>query len=125
MIHPQKARSSNRARLRPWSGAWGSCSRYRAATGAAGGRVYEGIQLALRHSLAKYPHLRIQLAIRDTKSTAGSAGDAAEVAAELIEKEKALALIGPLLTQAAEDAAEVANRLKNPHAPRRLRSGCA
>ena len=84
------------------------------ATGAAGGRVYEGIQLALRHSLAKYPHLRIQLAIRDTKSTAHSAGDAAEVAAELIEKEKALALIGPLLTQAAEGAAQVANRLKTP-----------
>ena len=84
------------------------------AVGAAGGRVYEGIQLALRHSLAKYPRLRIQLAIRDTKSTAGSAGDAAEVAAELIEKEKALALIGPLLTQAAEGAAQVANRLKTP-----------
>lgn len=84
------------------------------AAGAAGGRVYEGIQLALRHSLAKYPRLRIQLAVRDTKSTAGSAGDAAEVAAELIEKEKALALIGPLLTQAAEGAAQVANRLKTP-----------
>lgn len=84
------------------------------AAGAAGGRVYEGIQLALRHSLTKYPHFRIQLAIRDTKSTAGSVGDAAEVAAELIEKEKALALIGPLLTQAAEGAAEVANRLKTP-----------
>ena len=84
------------------------------AAGAAGGRVYEGIQLALRHSLAKYPNLRIQLAIRDTKSTAHSGGDAAEVAAELIEKEKALALIGPLLTQAAEGAARVANRLKTP-----------
>lgn len=84
------------------------------ALGAAGGRVYEGIQLALRHSLAKYPHLRIQLAIRDTKSAAGSAGDAAEVAAELIEKEKALALIGPLITGAAEGAAQVANRQKTP-----------
>ena len=84
------------------------------ALGAAGGRVHQGIQLALRHSLAKYPGLRIQLAIRDTKSTAQSAGDAAEVAAELIEKERAIALIGPLITEAAEGAARVANRLKTP-----------
>ena len=82
--------------------------------GGAGGRVYQGVQLALRHSLAKYPGLRIQLAVRDTKSAAQSAGDAAEVAAELITQEKALALIGPLLTEAAESAAEAANRLKTP-----------
>ena len=81
---------------------------------AAGERVYQGVQLALRHSLAKYPGLRIQLSVRDTKSTAQSAGQAAEVAAELIEKEKALALIGPLLTRAAESSAEVANRLQVP-----------
>lgn len=84
------------------------------ALGAAGGRVHQGIQLALRHSLAKHPGLRIQLAIRDTKSAAQSAGDAAEVAAELIEKERAIALIGPLITEAAEGAARVANRLKAP-----------
>ncbi len=82
--------------------------------GGAGGRVYDGIRLALRHSLAKYPDLRLQLAIRDTKSTALSGGDAAEVAAELIEREKAVALIGPLLTEAADAAAEAANRLKTP-----------
>ena len=82
--------------------------------GGAGGRVYQGVQLALRRSLAKYPGLRIQLAVRDTKSAAQSAGDAAEVAAELITQEKALALIGPLLTEAAESAAEAANRLKTP-----------
>ena len=82
--------------------------------GGAGERVYQGVQLALRHSLAKYPGLRIQLAVRDTKSAAQSAGDAAEVAAELITQEKALALIGPLLTEAAESAAEAANRLKTP-----------
>ncbi len=81
---------------------------------AAGGRVYQGVQLALRRSLAKYPGLRIQLAVRDTKSAAQSAGDAAEVAAELITQEKALALVGPLLTEAAESAAEVTNRLKTP-----------
>ncbi len=81
---------------------------------AAGERVYQGVQLALRHSLAKYPGLRIQLSVRDTKSMAQSAGQAAEVAAELIEKEKAVALIGPLLTRAAESSAEVANRLATP-----------
>ena len=84
------------------------------ALGAAGGRVYDGIRLALRHSLVKYPGLRIQLAVRDAKSAAGSAGGAAEGAAELIEKEQAIALIGPLITEAAEGAAEVANRLKTP-----------
>ena len=84
------------------------------ALGTAGERVYQGIQLALRHSLAKYPTLRIQLAVRDTKSGAQSAGDAAEVAAELIEQEGATALIGPLITEAAQAAAEVANRLKAP-----------
>lgn len=84
------------------------------ALGAAGGRVYDGIRLALRHSLAKYPNLRVQLAVRDTKSTAGSAGDAAAVAAELIEKEQAIALIGPLITEAAQSAARIANRRKTP-----------
>ena len=84
------------------------------ALGVAGGRVYDGIRLALRHSLAKYPGLRIQLAVRDTKSAAGSAGEAAAVAAELIEKEQAIALIGPLITEAADSAAGVANRLKTP-----------
>ena len=84
------------------------------AAGAAGGRVYDGIRLALRHSLAKYPRLRVQLAVRDTKSSAHSAGDAAAVAAELIEQERAVALIGPLITEAAEASAEVANRLETP-----------
>ena len=84
------------------------------ALGVAGGRVYDGIRLALRHSLAKYPGLRVQLAVRDSKSAAGSAGGAAEVAAELIEKERAIALIGPLITEAADSAAGVANRLKTP-----------
>ena len=84
------------------------------ALGVAGGRVYDGIRLALRHSLAKYPGLRIQLAVRDTKSAAGSAGEAAAVAAELIEKEQAIALIGPLITEAADSAAGVANRLETP-----------
>lgn len=98
----------------PVSGRVGVMLPLSGALGVAGGRVHDGIQLALRHSLAKHPNLRIQLAIRDTKSTAQSAGDAAEVAAELIEKEKAIALIGPLITEAAESAARVANRLETP-----------
>ncbi len=81
---------------------------------SAGERVYQGIRLALRHSLAQYPHLHIQLAVRDTKSTAGSPGAAAEVAAELIGEKESLALIGPLLTDAAQAAAGVANRLGAP-----------
>ncbi len=84
------------------------------AVGAVGGRVYDGIRLALRHSLAKHPRLHIRLAVRDTKSTARSAGNAVAVATELITQEKAVALIGPLLTEAAEASAEVANRLETP-----------
>ncbi len=81
---------------------------------SAGERVHQGVQLALRHSLVKYPDLRVQLAIRDTRSAAQSPGEAAEVAAELIGKENVIALIGPFLTQATEAAAEVANRLRAP-----------
>lgn len=81
---------------------------------SAGERVYQGIRLALRRSLAKRPGLRIQLAVRDTRSAARSAGEAARLAAELIEKEKVVALIGPLLAEATESAAEVANRLETP-----------
>ena len=84
------------------------------AAGAAGGRVYDGIKLAFLHSRAKYPWLRLQLAVRDTKSAAHSAGDAVAMATELIEKEKAIALIGPLIDEAAEASAEVTNRLETP-----------
>ena len=111
---PKSAADKTDAPMASYSGRVGIMLPLSGALGAAGGRVYEGIRLALRHSLAKYPGLRIQLAIRDTKSAAGSAGEAAKVAAELVEGEKTLALIGPLITEAAEDAARVANRLHTP-----------
>ena len=111
---PKSAAEEANVPMAVYSGRVGIMLPLSGALGAAGGRVYDGIRLALRHSLAKYPNLRVQLAVRDTKSTAQSAGDAAKVAAELIEKEKALALIGPLITEAAEGAAQVANRLETP-----------
>jgi len=111
---PKSAAEEANVPMAVYSGRVGIMLPLSGALGAAGGRVYDGIRLALRHSLAKYPNLRVQLAVRDTKSTAQSAGDAAKVAAELIEKEKALALIGPLISKAAEGAAQVANRLETP-----------
>ena len=81
---------------------------------AAGERVYQGVQLALRHALEQNPRLRIQLAVRDTRSTAQTAGDASVKAAELIEKEKVVALIGPFFSLATEAAASVAHDKKTP-----------
>ena len=81
---------------------------------AAGERVYQGVQLALRHALEKNPRLRIQLAVRDTRSTAQKAGDASLKASELIEKEKVVALIGPFFSLATEAAASVAHKKKTP-----------
>ena len=111
---PKSAEDKEGTTTATYSGRVGIMLPLSGALGAAGGRVYDGIRLALRHSLAKYPDLRVQLAVRDTKSTAQPADDAAEVAAELIEKEQAISLIGPLITEAAESAAQVANRLKTP-----------
>lgn len=81
---------------------------------AAGERVYQGIQLALRHTLERNPELRLQLAVRDTRSTPQTAGKAAEKAAELIDKEKVIALIGPFFTAATEAAAAVAHKKGTP-----------
>ncbi len=100
--------------IRPQVGRVGIMLPLSGPAAAAGEHVYQGIQLALRHSLTKHPDLRIQLAVRDTRSAARSAGEAAEVAAGLIEKEKVIALIGPLLTRATELSAEIANRLQTP-----------
>ncbi|MEK6711600.1 MAG: penicillin-binding protein activator [Nitrospinota bacterium] len=81
---------------------------------AAGERVYQGIQLALRHVLEANPKLQIQLAVRDTRSTAGSPGVAAEKAEELIRQEKVLALVGPFLSTAAEAVGARAGGLETP-----------
>jgi branched-chain amino acid transport system substrate-binding protein len=81
---------------------------------AAGERVYQGVQLALRHALEQNSRLRIQLAVRDTRSTAQKAGDASAKATELIEKEKVVALIGPFFSLATEEAASVAHKKNTP-----------
>ena len=80
----------------------------------AGERVYQGIQLALRHALERSPHLRIQLAIRDSKSTARNIGKTLETVEDLIAKEKVVTLIGPLFSLSTEAAATVADRGKTP-----------
>ncbi|MBI2132015.1 MAG: penicillin-binding protein activator [Candidatus Tectomicrobia bacterium] len=81
---------------------------------AAGERVYQGVQLALRHALEEHPKLQIQLAVRDTRSSAGSPGDAVGKAEDLIQQEKVVALIGPFLSSAAEAASAAASKLETP-----------
>ncbi|OGL61058.1 MAG: hypothetical protein A3J27_16150 [Candidatus Tectomicrobia bacterium RIFCSPLOWO2_12_FULL_69_37] len=81
---------------------------------AAGERVYQGIQLALRHVLEEHPKLQIQIAVRDTRGSAGSPGDAVEKTEELIQQEKVVALIGPFLSSAAEAAGAAAGKLETP-----------
>ncbi|MBI3128835.1 MAG: penicillin-binding protein activator [Candidatus Tectomicrobia bacterium] len=81
---------------------------------AAGERVYQGVQLALRHALEQNPKLQIQIAVRDTRGAAGSPGDAVAKTEELIQQEKVLALVGPFLSSAAEAAAAAAARFETP-----------
>jgi len=80
----------------------------------AGERVYQGIQLALRHTLERNSKLRLQLAVRDTRSTSQNSGSAAEKATELIDKEKVTAIIGPFFTIATEAAAAIAHEKGTP-----------
>lgn len=81
---------------------------------SAGERVLQGIQLALRDALRKNPNLRVQLAVRDTRSTVQSPGRTAEMARELIDEEKVVALIGPFFTQSAETAAPISTEKRTP-----------
>jgi len=81
---------------------------------AATERVYQGIQVALRHTLEENPRLQIQLAVRDTRSAVDTPGDAAVKAAELIEQERVVALIGPFLSLATEAAGRTADRFQTP-----------
>ena len=81
---------------------------------AAGERVYQGVQLALRHVLEEHPKLQIQLAVRDTRASAGSPGDAVAKAEELIQQEKVVALVGPFLSSEAEAAGVAAAKLETP-----------
>ncbi len=83
-------------------------------TAAAGEQIYQGVQLALRHALEKYPALRLELAVRDTRSTSQSPGIAAEKAAELIDDEGVISLIGPFWGIATEAAAIIADKKETP-----------
>lgn len=72
-----------------------------------GERALQGIQSAIRES--DYP--LISLAIRDSK---GSPAEAEKAVEELANTEKAIAIIGPLLSVDADQAARKAQQLKVP-----------
>ncbi len=117
--HPRKEETENfekrlREKLNVNQGRVGVLLPLSGPAAAAGERVYQGIQLALRHALEKNPGLRLQLAVRDTRSTAQSAGNAAAGADELVGQEKVIALVGPFFSLAAEAAAAVAHRKETP-----------
>jgi branched-chain amino acid transport system substrate-binding protein len=72
-----------------------------------GERALQGIQLAIKET--DYP--LISLAVRDSKGIPGEAEKAVE---ELVNKEKVMAIIGPLLSIDAEQATQKARQLKVP-----------
>ena len=72
-----------------------------------GERVLQGIQLAIKDT--DYP--LISLAIRDSK---GSSEEAEKAIEELANKEKVIAIIGPLLSVDVDQAAKKAQQLKVP-----------
>ena len=75
--------------------------------GPFGERALQGIQSAIKET--DYP--LISLAIRDSK---GSPVEAEKAVEELVNKEKAIAIIGPLLSVDADQAARKAQQLKVP-----------
>ena len=76
-----------------------------------GERTLQGIQLAMKEveSQGKIP--LISLAIRDSK---GNPNEAEKAVEELVMKEKAIAILGPLLSATADKAAKKAQQLKVP-----------
>jgi ABC-type branched-subunit amino acid transport system substrate-binding protein len=76
-----------------------------------GERVLQGIQLAVKEAEPPGGISLISLAIRDSK---GSPGEAEKAVEELATKEKAIAIIGPLLSNTAERAARKAQQMKVP-----------
>jgi branched-chain amino acid transport system substrate-binding protein len=72
-----------------------------------GERALQGIQSAIKES--DYP--LVSLAIRDSK---GSPAEAEKAVEELVNKEKVIAIIGPLLSADADQAARRAQQLKVP-----------
>jgi ABC-type branched-subunit amino acid transport system substrate-binding protein len=76
-----------------------------------GERVLQGIELAIKEAESSGGIPLISLVIRDSK---GSPWEAEKAVEELAMKERALAIIGPLLSNTAEKAAQKAQQMKVP-----------
>ena len=76
-----------------------------------GMRVLEAIQLAIKEKDAQGKPPLISLAIRDCK---GNSKEAEKAVEELVVKERAIAIIGPLLSITVDQAARKAQQLKVP-----------
>jgi tetratricopeptide (TPR) repeat protein len=70
-----------------------------------------GIELAIHAFEPHYEGIPIKLVIRDSKSSPGEAETAVE---ELVDEERAMAIIGPLLSVTSEAAAKRAQELEVP-----------
>jgi ABC-type branched-subunit amino acid transport system substrate-binding protein len=76
-----------------------------------GERAIKGIELAIREAGPKGAPSTISLAVRDSK---GGPQEAEKAIEELVTREKAIAVIGPLLSVEIERAARKAQQLKVP-----------
>jgi len=76
-----------------------------------GERALQGIQLALKETESHGKTPLISLAIRDSK---GNPREAEKAVEELVIKEKAIAILGPLLSTTVDKAAKKAQQLKVP-----------
>ena len=76
-----------------------------------GERALQGIQLAIKEMDAQGKTPLVSLVIRDSK---GNPAEAEKAVEELVTKEKAIAIIGPLLSIDVEMAAKKAQQLKVP-----------
>jgi ABC-type branched-subunit amino acid transport system substrate-binding protein len=76
-----------------------------------GERVLQAIQLALQEMASHGKNAPVSLAIRDSK---GNPLEAEKAVEELVNVEKVIAIIGPLLTTSVDQAANKAQQLKVP-----------
>ncbi len=76
-----------------------------------GERALQGIQLAAKETDSLGKNLSVSLVIRDSK---GDPGEAEKAVEELVAQEKAIAIIGPLLTITVDKAAKKAQQMKVP-----------
>jgi ABC-type branched-subunit amino acid transport system substrate-binding protein len=76
-----------------------------------GERALQGIQLAIKETESQIKTPLISLVIRDSK---GDPTEAEKAVEELVNKEKAIAIIGPLLSIDVERSAKKAQQLKVP-----------